>query len=243
MQFNKEAFVRRLQGLLETDKRKDFEIAKDIGIQRSSFSKYKNGSATPDLYVLVELAKTFGVTTDYLLGLTNAATLNTSDRQICDTTGLSMDALEVCKEIVAFSKEKRKNDNDMDAYVSATSDRNSKNVEKDNLRFAVMSGAGPLKKIYDDEVMRNLIADERYTRLISLICSYIYSVCNEQIEARKCANDTGYKMRSSIESGARHTEIALFSVTRIFEAIVRDLASEFAKQHGKDIEAIADIFR
>jgi transcriptional regulator with XRE-family HTH domain len=47
------------------------EVAKSIGINRSDISRYENELTKPNAEVVVKLAKYYGVTTDYLLGVSN----------------------------------------------------------------------------------------------------------------------------------------------------------------------------
>ncbi len=44
------------------------EIAKKIGLKKASYGAYERSLNTPDAFTLLELAKIFSVTTDYLLG-------------------------------------------------------------------------------------------------------------------------------------------------------------------------------
>lgn len=43
------------------------EIAEVIGVDRSSYSYYENGKASPSLQVLIKIAKVFNVTLDYII--------------------------------------------------------------------------------------------------------------------------------------------------------------------------------
>jgi len=52
------------------------ELAKKLGITRSSVNAWEMGISIPSVQYLVELAKTFKVTTDYLLGLDDAVNIN-----------------------------------------------------------------------------------------------------------------------------------------------------------------------
>ncbi len=45
-----------------------FEIAKYLGVVRSTICQYENGKRKPDPETLIKLANFFGVSTDYLLG-------------------------------------------------------------------------------------------------------------------------------------------------------------------------------
>lgn len=51
-------------------------IAKQINVAKSTYSGYESGRAFPNYNTLSELADIFNVTTDYLLGKSNAKSLN-----------------------------------------------------------------------------------------------------------------------------------------------------------------------
>lgn len=61
------------------------ELARRLGITRSSVNGWEMGLALPSTTLLVELARTFHISTDYLLGLGNETAIQTdglSDREI-----------------------------------------------------------------------------------------------------------------------------------------------------------------
>lgn len=75
-------------------------IADAVGISSSSLTKYK-GSINPDtrpdepgIYVVARIARYFGVSVDYLLGLSNVRTDEPDIRKACNTTGLSAEAVK-----------------------------------------------------------------------------------------------------------------------------------------------------
>ena len=45
------------------------EMAKSLSVYNKTISKWENGVSTPDIPMVVELAKYYGVTSDTLLGL------------------------------------------------------------------------------------------------------------------------------------------------------------------------------
>jgi transcriptional regulator with XRE-family HTH domain len=60
--------------LIELRKRKkltQLEIAKKLGIARTTYSGYENGSREPDLKILQKVATFYDVSLDYLIGLTD----------------------------------------------------------------------------------------------------------------------------------------------------------------------------
>ena len=55
------------------------DVAQNLSISNKTVSKWENGASTPDLPMVVELAKYYGVTTDTLLGLSEDKKQSTSE--------------------------------------------------------------------------------------------------------------------------------------------------------------------
>lgn len=47
------------------------KIAEELGIKQQSYARYELGNGEPSLLTLIKIAKIFGVTTDYLLGISD----------------------------------------------------------------------------------------------------------------------------------------------------------------------------
>ena len=61
------------------------DVARELGITRSSVNAWEMGISVPSTQYVIELAKLFGVSTDYLLGLDSTSTVNVaglSDREL-----------------------------------------------------------------------------------------------------------------------------------------------------------------
>jgi len=69
-------------------------IAEKIGISPGTFSKYLNAKNDPEPLSILLMAKYFGVSADFLLGLTNAKSIVPDVRQIVDYTGLSEEVVD-----------------------------------------------------------------------------------------------------------------------------------------------------
>ena len=54
-------------------------LGNDLGLSKAVVSKYENGLGYPTFDVLVKIASYFGVTTDYLLGVSNGKTVDVSN--------------------------------------------------------------------------------------------------------------------------------------------------------------------
>ena len=67
------------------------ELAEKLKCTRQAISLIKTGKANPSVEKLVEIAKTCQVSSDYLLGLSDVPTTDTTIQAICNRTGLSDD--------------------------------------------------------------------------------------------------------------------------------------------------------
>lgn len=68
------------------------QVADRIGLAISAVSSYESGNRYPSYDVLVQLARIFHVTTDYLLGMT--------DKRNIDVTGLDDSEIELVSQLV-----------------------------------------------------------------------------------------------------------------------------------------------
>lgn len=82
---------------VETNKRQG-EFAKSIGVEQSKYNKWENGVNTPDIDNIIMLARRFGVTTDYLLGVTPYR--NDADKKAWDEAIENQRAIPFAKQII-----------------------------------------------------------------------------------------------------------------------------------------------
>jgi len=85
--------LREQKGLTQTD------LAKQLGITRSSVNAWELGISVPSTQYIVELAQIFKVSTDYLLCVDHSATLSVA--------GLSEKDIQLIQSIIYHLKEKR----------------------------------------------------------------------------------------------------------------------------------------
>ena len=69
------------------------ELGSRVGLSKAVVSKYENGLGYPTFDVLIRLADYFGVTTDYLLGVSHVHTI--------DVSGLSDSQVDIINTIVS----------------------------------------------------------------------------------------------------------------------------------------------
>lgn len=77
------------------------ELAKTLGVTKQSVSNWENDNIQPSIDMLIRLAKFFGVTTDYMLGLECKKTL--------DITSLSDKEAAHIKYIISDIENRSKN--------------------------------------------------------------------------------------------------------------------------------------
>ena len=75
------------------------ELAKQLGITRSSVNAWEMGISIPSTQYIVELANIFEVSTDYILGVENTVSINVS--------GLSDKDIELINSIVIHLKDRK----------------------------------------------------------------------------------------------------------------------------------------
>ncbi|MCH5300947.1 MAG: helix-turn-helix transcriptional regulator [Ruminococcus sp.] len=89
-------FAKRLTDLREKRGLKRQEVADDekVKISRASLEYYEKGKRKPDIEILAKLADFYGVSTDYLLGLSDVPTTDKDLQFVCDYTELHCDVLD-----------------------------------------------------------------------------------------------------------------------------------------------------
>ena len=81
----------RLKNLIRSRKTTITALARNLGITRQAVAQYLDGTGKPNSDKLAKISKYFGVSSDYLLGLSNVPTTDTNLQAICNRTGLSDD--------------------------------------------------------------------------------------------------------------------------------------------------------
>lgn len=75
------------------------ELAKKLNITRSSVNAWEMGLSTPSTTYIVELAQLFHVSSDFLLGLSESATL--------DISSLSDREIQLIHELICYFREQK----------------------------------------------------------------------------------------------------------------------------------------
>ncbi len=89
----------RLKELRMEKDKKQSEVAAVISVDRSTYGKYETGDSIPDINKLISLASYFGVTVDYLLGISDSREASTTNSS---TATRIAEVLEDNSELLGF---------------------------------------------------------------------------------------------------------------------------------------------
>ncbi len=84
----------RIRELREDRDLRQIDVAAATGIDQRSLSNYETGKTNPDSYAIISLARFFGVTCDYLLGISER-NLNTPQDIIDELEKIRSRILEI----------------------------------------------------------------------------------------------------------------------------------------------------
>ena len=88
-------YLREQKGLTQSD------LARQLGITRSSVNAWEMGISVPSTQYIVELSNIFKVSTDYLLGVERSASISVA--------GLTEKGVQYVQGLIAHLEEKNKN--------------------------------------------------------------------------------------------------------------------------------------
>lgn len=92
-------FPQNLSALMKERGLSQQDLASALGIKRQTISLYTSGQSSPDIGRLKRIADYFGVSSDWLLGLSKSRSLDSDIQTVVRTTGLSDKAVNILKEM------------------------------------------------------------------------------------------------------------------------------------------------
>ena len=86
---------KRINALLAKKFKRQKDLATALGVNDNTISYFVSGKRMPNTEQIIKISDFFGVSADYLLGLSDTATTDKDIQFICEYTGLSERAIEV----------------------------------------------------------------------------------------------------------------------------------------------------
>ena len=147
-------FNKRFKILVEESRKTGKEVAAAVGLDESSVSKFLTGKRQPNSYALMNIAKVFDVSTDWLLGLSDVRSTKPVRRSECKKLGLSEQAIDVLLE-----EAKKKNKN-LPCFkligVNMLFEQEGLNKEDE---WSILSNLGRLAELINDDVVVSVAGD------------------------------------------------------------------------------------
>lgn len=164
-----DAFPSRFRDLADEKRCTMEEMAQAFSTTRQTVRNWQNGETIPDAKSICCIASFFGVTADYLLGLSDVKTPNIEIRAIADRTGLKEDA------IIQLCVEKDVGGHEVAALVSYLA-KNENSAELESLLDAMGNFDSLHKTVYvdspnghsyeiDSRLALKFIADELFWKI------------------------------------------------------------------------------
>ncbi len=88
--------MNRIRELREDRDLRQTDVAAATGIDQKTLSNYETGKTNPDSYAIIRLAEFFGVTSDYLLGI--------SDRNFTDNASVVKELEDIKRRLESVRK-------------------------------------------------------------------------------------------------------------------------------------------
>ena len=148
-------------------------VSKELGISRQAVSQYADGTAQPNVDKLVSIAKFFGVSSDYLVGLSNY-----EQRSTGELTAADMGILDEAAQQLA--KDKRDHAGVSGMYLSML----AKSPQFSSFAFAISDYIGAVDRAHKWGHTLSGIYEERKNVRIKrfLLSEALFDVLNDWIE-------------------------------------------------------------
>lgn len=92
----------RIRELREDKDLRQIDVANATGIDQKTLSNYETGKTNPDSHAIIRLAEFFGVTTDYLLGVSVSNIMSETD--LNEKLGNIQNELDEIKKFLSSQK-------------------------------------------------------------------------------------------------------------------------------------------
>jgi len=86
-------FSTRLRKLMDEGRVRQHELSEKTETSRQAISQYMDGTSLPNSDKLYRICQYFGVSSDYMLGLSSTPSYDRDTKAVCDTVGLSEKAV------------------------------------------------------------------------------------------------------------------------------------------------------
>lgn len=198
------------------------EIAAAIGCDTSLVTKHYNGDRTITLDYAIKYAHFFGITVDYLVGLSDVPTPKADIRAICDYTGLNEDSIFTLNNIKHMADEEQESlpireRDDLFAFDELA----RRTLDLIN---AFLSDEYTLVELVET-LITNVITNSTFINVLSEV--FILKLDNAQscnISAFRSEIDNDYL---ELQKAYKNLKYAKYDIQEIFLKIIKDFYSKY----------------
>lgn len=228
----------RINELLAINDVKQKELAAYLSISDNIVSYFVKGTRVPNTEQIIKIANFFNVSSDYLLGLSDAKTTDTDLKMIVDYTGLSEEAViclheKCCKKMEVISKRAKKR-------YDKTRITQLQNIYKERY----IDNASELFILSEFIINKNSLLQNcneyiKHQRTKTKIEKYINTISNN--------NDNGYKMfvessHAAIQTRIGDCEYKLFQIQQLMLSFINALKNKVINKDIIDIKSNEALF-
>lgn len=197
-----EAFSQRLKQLIKENGKDVKTMAKEIGIASGSLSKYQNGEAEAGCNATRKIAEYFGVSSDYLLGLSDCK--NGDNTSVCERTGLNEAAIQKLEQMNSLKID------DSPYIMGFNSGRALSNLINHDMVYLLIREITHLKSIRD--------------RVINIHVDRTEALSEEEVKEIKKKMQIEYNGRIGAITLEEEKDACLFAAQEYFMSIIKDIA-------------------
>ena len=183
--FDKQMFAKRLKELREEKGLNQRELAANIDVSNGSISYYEKCQRLPDIETAYKLSEFFGVSSDYLLGLSEEKPKDEKLQAVCKYTGLNADVIKNMRKQIQFLNDNLNAENKTDI---------------NEFEFTIDDGVGESKTISQSEYRKShakdyfkfinalLLKVERFNLVewATYYCRFMYKYENDNRYSNNC---------------------------------------------------------
>lgn len=238
-------FAVNLRKLFEDKKATHNELACFIkektgdSITRQAVGQWCNGNSSPNLKTVPVIAEFFGVSSDYLLGMSDVKSTNVDVKTMCEMTGLSEEAINK----LIFYKNRNEGGSEYDIPIITTIDRIIKEPGFFGLAIDVNQIESESKKLLDETGMVGVV-DISGVFIVARVVGVSENVAVQLIEDynKRCAPSDYKEKKNSVRD---RCDMLRYRIIRTVERMVNQFDERYSyldynREQMLDFFAVSD---
>lgn len=231
------AFGRRLTELLADASMTNTEFARVIGVTKATVSKYRDGSILPSVGLLYTTARYFGVSLDYLLGLSEVRSPEAMTRFVSEDLNIDEEAYQSLKRVLLPSRHSADDDTAPEEEGDIFSIEPPLNPDYPN--SVAVQTILPARST----IMRMLLRNEDFFDFIDQLRYSIGGVVTLDVLRQFNKVYSYEQLKNELFYSKRAVSADKFDSFEILSKVTQGIALEYKKAHQSEIDAAMERYR